>query len=1149
MAKKKGGLILGAIACLLLPVSEAGAIAPLTPHFPSGPQQTLLTQDNLFPLQVEMEQEFLGTMDAYQYADGFLLPLRDLANKLGFTIVIDRDSSTASGWFIDPSRQFSLSVAEHWFSSEDDSHHSFAPNLAHRQNGEIYVDSSLISRIWPIDINIDPTIAAMEVIPHEQLEPATATTQAPPPLITEDEYEIIQAEEIPEDMAEELLKEIGLPPELPPTPAPISSSESGRGPAQTPLPEAKEDQTVASDYLAQRNRHDDEGYFIQNDKLEPVDAPEFGDTNLLIVDPRLGRRPAGSIMEVYQHPKGYYLPLGELARILEFPITVSPAEGHAEGWFIRENRTFRLDIPSQTIDVEGDESRYPDGLVIATDHDIYVDSALLSSWIPINFNLLISTLNLQIDPRELLPQEERRKRQLAWKTRANLDKDISRYPLIEENPHPLGPPLMDVNINNSIRNKSDPLMATDYSVRNSMEIARMTTETYISGGSTGKGVDHLRFKAGRDDRQGNLLGNMHATSFYMGDINSYTLPLVTQSSLGRGIQVTNVPLNRPTSFDQTDFIGESTPGWEVELYLNGSLLDFQVVGEDGRYQFIGVPIYYGTNTFRIISYGPQGQVEEEVQRFLITDTLLRPGEINYELSLDQKSERLLPFIEDTDYNHPRGVRAVGEIEYGLGEHLTAGVGFAHTPLENSGRHSFLSGSLRGEVAGILLGGQTAYDVDSDEYAGRITALTRIGTLNVKAEHSHFSDGFSSEQENVGLPTLQLTDRSLFDINRSFNISGLPSFSTGLSAEHSTYLDGSEDSELRYRLATTLFGLQFSNTLRWNDNDNATTAQPEMGGVFAVRGYHDRLLMRAALDYDIAQEQELNHVNLSLQRAFGQRGTVRGAIKKGFNSQNDELELNSSVSWNFDRFRLSGQVQADENSNVYIGTNLSFALGYQPKLNQWFMSNRQMAKSGAVSIRSFLDENNNGVYDENEPPLSGIPFSRTNIPEYTDENGYLMLAGIRPHRPADVFLDRDLLKDTTLRPMRDGYSVVTRPGQIIHLDFPITGTADITGNVLLTSPVSKKALGGLKVELLNENGKIIRAAISEFDGFYILEGVPPGHYYLAVNEDQLEEKNYIANYHEINIGVDGDDLPNYDFSVETFNGDFTYPSLEQSTKTP
>ena len=72
----------------------------------------------------------------------------------------------------------------------------------------------------------------------------------------------------------------------------------------------------------------------------------------------------------------------------------------------------------------------------------------------------------------------------------------------------------------------------------------------------------------------------------------------------------------PVDLDDQEAPGiEGPPGWEVELYRNGTLIEFATVGSDGRYFFPDEENPFGENTFVAKLFGPQGQIHEDRQTF------------------------------------------------------------------------------------------------------------------------------------------------------------------------------------------------------------------------------------------------------------------------------------------------------------------------------------------------------------------------------------------------------------------------------------------------------------------------------------------------------------------------------------------------------
>ena len=124
------------------------------------------------------------------------------------------------------------------------------------------------------------------------------------------------------------------------------------------------------------------------------------DANLLILRVQLDGSTLSDGLTAYQSGVHILLPLGELARLLTLAITVQPKTGSASGYVLSEDRTFGLNVAQFTASLAGNDLRFEPQGARVIDEDIYVSSELLSRWLPINFEISLSALELQVKPRE-----------------------------------------------------------------------------------------------------------------------------------------------------------------------------------------------------------------------------------------------------------------------------------------------------------------------------------------------------------------------------------------------------------------------------------------------------------------------------------------------------------------------------------------------------------------------------------------------------------------------------------------------------------------------------------------------------------------------------------------------------------------------------
>ena len=618
-------------------------------------------------LELKYDRAPLGSIDAIEYSGGYMLALSQLFQVLGFPITVSAENGQANGWFIKENRIFVLDINQGKVII-DGHEKPFPQDLARIRGHDIYVDSSLLERFFPVQFIIDPSALSLTLKPDPKL-PAT------------EREEIVKQWLMVNGIGEQATSG---PPPLPPAapPAPVTRKQKEAVESEKPvLP------------LEQTNKPT-----APTVKAASLLIEGLSEDDVVVLQPFIDDETVEDFIECYQAGDRFLLPLQVLSDILHFAVEVDAGSGKAHGWFLSEDRHLDLDLAAGTITAGEIQETIPGDSVYATNTDLFIDSSVLSQWLPLNFKVDLTSLTLSIHPREPLPFQLREQRLQAWhklQSRKKEDKDYDTIAL----PYQLASiPFIDLNLSQERTNKGNDHNISSYSLRASGDLGYMNTNIFTYGDSIDYAMDSLRIESGRQSDTPDLLGPLRATQYSLGDITSITIPLVAQSSSGRGFTVTNKSIFRASEFDSTNFIGDATPDWDVELYRNGALIDSQVVGTDGRYEFLEVPILYGNNTFQLIFHGPEGQIHEEVKRFNISDALLNKGEFNYEFSLDQKSQPLFDVGASEIFNHPKTFRIGGELEYGLSKTLTGTVGVISTPLED-GVHRYLTGGLR-------LGGQT-----------------------------------------------------------------------------------------------------------------------------------------------------------------------------------------------------------------------------------------------------------------------------------------------------------------------------------------------------------------------------------------------------------------------------------------------------------
>ncbi len=799
-------------------------------------------------------------------------------------------------------------------------------------------------------------------------------------------------------------------------------------------------------------------------------------------------------------PRGgkLYLPLGQLSSIIDFNITVDKAAKTAKGWFIREQNTFALN--PQSAEIKGKTFALPPGGVFADDKDLYVDSALLQDWWPLDFKFDRLRLTLNITTRETLPFEAtmlRKKKQEALAQQNRPAKDLVLKKI--DVPYSTAQwPTVDLTISPSYDSRGHGASG-DYSMLAIGDYGYLTTRLYAAGDLGSHNISDLRLNAGRDDYEAGLLGPAHASSFRFGDIDSATLSQVATPTQGRGFTVTNRSLDRPDNFDSTNFIGETHPGWDVELYRNGTLISSQTVGGDGRYNFSNIPVIYGNNLFRIAFFGPQGQVEEITKVINAASSLLEKGQLTYNLSANQQNQTLFG-VSGQFSTLPTGLNTVSEFEYGLSRWLTLAAGGAHTVLQD-GDHNYGTTGLRTSAMGVLATLDEAYDTTSHGDSTRLSLSTDIRDTLLSFQQT-LARNFETEEDTVDFAD-PVDRQTVARADKLLNIGPLDQINSSFTYTLKQYHSGRDETLLTNQISKSVLGnITLTNTLQ-DDRDNRSLDQ--FTGTFNLRGNYGRTMLGGEIDYGPIPQTAVSSFKLSALYPFSETISDNLTLTSQVAGSKSN-QMANTVTFDLNHYKLSMTGSISDPHDLFLGLTLNMSIGRVPGAGKWIMSGKPLAETGTVDVSPYIDNNYNQQRDPGEeaPPNSSMKVGSQTIK--LDDNGSAVATRLPVNTPVNIMMDPDDLKaNPSLSSGFDGYTVVPRPGKIITVNFPVFETSSIEGTV---STLTGEKPGGLVVELINADGQVMRQAHSGFDGYYLFDTVMPGSYKIRIAGSSLKDRGLV-----------------------------------------
>jgi len=811
--------------------------------------------------------------------------------------------------------------------------------------------------------------------------------------------------------------------------------------------------------------------------------------NELLLDLRVEGQPLGLTILASQRDGQTLVALSELMDGLQFPISVDADQGLAGGWFINEEREFSLDLNAGRVFSNG-RSFDTAGSVVASGGDLFVTLDALERWFPLRLRPEIRRLALDVTPLEKIPLQDRLAR-MNRNPRSAFS--IDREPQLPLQPTPywfLGPHAADLRLNTSTILDDPDSSSTDmtgtYSALVRGDLLWMTSTIAV----TGRDDDDItggRFKLER----GSLDAPLALDYVEVGDVDV---------SNSRGIRVrgggAREGLNRGLFSDDTvDLRGDIPVDWEVELYRNGVLIDFQVVGNDAQYEFLEVPLEFGENVFEFVFYGPFGEERREQQVFFSGRSSLEFGEISYELAAVQDGRTVFDLSDGGGRGDEGTGRYLADLNVGLFQRMSLGLG-ADSFEQGGERFEDYRASLTANFATLQTNaGYRWRDQQQDEATALVRARLGESTTTQLRYTEFLEEGLEPEFLPEDLRSWRaeatLTSRLLsvpYALNASHEQRDL---SSGSSASLGTTLRVFD----RDRFSTSL------NYFRDEDETAADRFNEDVRGAFSYSTQLRPWSFRAGADYSFSPNTELNSVFGSADLRIDRRMSMNFDVDHTATS--DFTNYRIGFNWQLDQLVISPQVIYDSNDRwvglLSISTSLNTAPG---RLTPEFSSFSHTG-FGAVKSRAFVDNNGDGIWNSGDEPLPGARVealqSWRGAPTGADGNAYLTRLG--PYRRTDIALDPTSIEDVELTPSTEGVSVEPRPASWSVVDFPLVRAMELEGHVYFTPAPGAEPLPQSRapVELLNVDGEVVSRQRAAFDGFYLFSSVLPGTYQVRLGE--------------------------------------------------
>lgn len=799
----------------------------------------------------------------------------------------------------------------------------------------------------------------------------------------------------------------------------------------------------------------------------------------------------------------YYLPFATLSDMLGFKYDIDTNENYAEGWSLSEEDSYSIDAKNGVLRYKNEKFDLPADAVISGDaasDDVYILINVLSQIWPTKMDVNLSNLVLKIIPDKKLPYQmasERRAAQMrADFLREQRDAEQT-FPFVPYPYQAYSKPTVDLSGTLGFDARTDEALAT-LNVNGINDLAYASADYSVGlsqrGGEFQK-PENIRFRLRRQNiHEGALPFGLEDTQ--LGDVRINNRELISTNAGGRGFVFSTDKNNKAGEFDLVTIEGVGTPGWETELYLNNELLSYSTIDASGQYRFEDVSVGYGYNRFRVVLYGPQGQIRERFENYVYQAGMIKKGENVFSGGVVDANNDLIP-IEKRFTGRAEGLTANIYAARGLSEKITGfftantvrdriGVDEVSKQYVSVGGISSIGSTLAQAEVYKELGGGQAVDVRT---------ISDFMGFKVNTQISKYYN-FESPDADEGLNAKSLeTEIGVKRIFRTL-VGAL-----GLELRYN-YLkreSGPDNSRIIARQSFGTKAIRMTNvtTTTLTDGSHDVTS-----GRFGTASRFSRFNLRNFINYALFPDTELQSFQSELR--FGRQRDTTAAVLASYDFLGKEKSLSLQLSRDFKKFLGSAETGWSSKSGLGIMLRASTALGPYGDNDAYTLRSSPLSNIGPVNSFLFNDKNYNGVFDEDDMPAQNarVIVNRRFTRDKTGGEGNVTEFVSASVGNTNVQVAKESLDDPYLVPSVEGYTIRPRGGVVHKLQFPLIETGAIDGTLTMDS--SGKPFSGVELQLLNEQADVIQSTQTAADGYFTFERIPPGTYTIRANpEDGLD----------------------------------------------
>jgi cell division septation protein DedD len=439
------------------------------------------------------------------------------------------------------------------------------------------------------------------------------------------------------------------------------------------------------------------------------------------------------------------------------------------------------------------------------------------------------------------------------------------------------------------------------------------------------------------------------------------------------------------------------------------------------------------------------------------------------------------------------------VSYGLSDTLTYGLGLNY--LTGVQDNQYLSTSLQSnsEFGSFKFAGAKQVDRGTALFAGYRgeAALFSEQSVSINFEYSQINN-FNSA---VFTPQIApLKSRALISLSSRFSSLNNMSWNFRFSNEqreqrevrqvsqfglNSSYLGGNWSSRFQYdnlkkELVNQSYWAMDIDAWRWTNSVDWKPFESDR-----------RVRYKTSLRWP-KSKNSFNQTRLT----YDLNASAKLVLKHQYTYQGDHLNFN-----------LSGQY--DDKNEWQVAIGFSGNVSFDP-FNKYinFLPPRSLG-SGQLAVESFIDSNENGLFDSGDEAISDIGFKGHYLwkERRTNQQGQVMLPSIGSGQMLSV--DFRTLSNPYYQPLDNMVRASSHRGGVTKVNYPIQIISEVEGSLYFAINNKSQPASNVTVVLIDKDSNERYETTSEYDGYYYFPKVAVGEYSLQFRQNKIEANKLVT----------------------------------------